>query len=165
MRAESQTDIQIANADGARHGAHRSAVLFIWAGVLLGVAFVATPAKFLAPSLGLAQGLDVGRWTFHVLALIEWCLTIGMAGLLLLTGIKPASFRYMTWLCLGWVLAVLVAQTFGLRPVLDDRATEIIAGRPVPPNSLWHTLYVALETTKLALLTTAATLLMALPGK
>jgi hypothetical protein len=39
-----------------------AAALFVWAGLLLGVSFVATPAKFLAPTLGLAQAWDVGRW-------------------------------------------------------------------------------------------------------
>ncbi len=41
-------------------------LLLIWAGVALGVAFVATPAKFLAPSLSLPVALDVGRHTFAV---------------------------------------------------------------------------------------------------
>jgi hypothetical protein len=38
--------------------------MFLWAGMLLGVSFIATPAKFLAPSLPLAQALDVGRSSF-----------------------------------------------------------------------------------------------------
>ncbi len=41
-----------------------SAILFIWAGLLLGVSFIATPAKFLAPSLPMAQALDVGDGPF-----------------------------------------------------------------------------------------------------
>ena len=45
-----------------------AAILFVW--ILLGVSFIATPAKFLAPSLSMAQALDVGRWTFHVLSLV-----------------------------------------------------------------------------------------------
>ena len=60
-----------------------SALLFIWAGLLLGVSFIATPAKFLAPSLPMAQALDVGRWTFHVLGLIEWGF-VAVVGLLIL---------------------------------------------------------------------------------
>ena len=56
-----------------------AAILFLWAGLLFGVSFVATPAKFLAPSLPMAQALDVGRWTFHVLALIEWGLVVVVA--------------------------------------------------------------------------------------
>jgi hypothetical protein len=47
-----------------------SPLLFVWSGLLIGVSFVATPARFLAPSLQLPQALDVGRWTFHVLTLV-----------------------------------------------------------------------------------------------
>jgi hypothetical protein len=36
-------------------------------GMIFGVSFIATPAKFLAPSLDLAQALDVGRATFGVM--------------------------------------------------------------------------------------------------
>lgn len=32
----------------------------LWAGLLLGVSFLATPVKFLAPSLSLPVALDVG---------------------------------------------------------------------------------------------------------
>ena len=35
-----------------------AAILFVWAGVLLGVSFIATPAKFLAPSLPMAHALS-----------------------------------------------------------------------------------------------------------
>jgi hypothetical protein len=38
----------------------------LWLGLLLGVSFLATPAKFLAPSLALPVALDVGRHTFAV---------------------------------------------------------------------------------------------------
>ena len=33
----------------------------LWAGLLMGVSFVATPVKFLAPSLSLAVALDVDQ--------------------------------------------------------------------------------------------------------
>jgi hypothetical protein len=56
-----------------------AAILFLWAGLSLGVASIATPAKFLAPSLPMVQVLDVGRWTFPVLALIEWGLVVAVA--------------------------------------------------------------------------------------
>ena len=38
---------------------------WLWAGLVLGVSFVATPVKFLAPSLSLADALAVGRVTFE----------------------------------------------------------------------------------------------------
>src|SRR5690606_22365267 len=40
-------------------------VSLVWIGALLGVSFLATPVKFLAPSLTLPVALDVGRQTFH----------------------------------------------------------------------------------------------------
>ena len=49
-------------------------LLLVWAGLAVGVAFVATPAKFLAPSLSLPVALDVGRHTFAVYDRIELAL-------------------------------------------------------------------------------------------
>ena len=43
-----------------------------WAGIVIGVSFIATIAKFDAPSLTLPVALDVGRHTFAPLARIEW---------------------------------------------------------------------------------------------
>src|SRR5690606_30735313 len=43
----------------------------LWTGLLLGVSFLATPVKFLAPSLSLPVALDVGRQTFMVFNWVE----------------------------------------------------------------------------------------------
>jgi hypothetical protein len=48
-----------------------SALALLWAGMLIGVSFLATPAKFLAPSLILPVALDVGRQTFGLFSLVE----------------------------------------------------------------------------------------------
>jgi hypothetical protein len=48
-----------------------SALALVWAGTLFGVSFLATPVKFLAPSLTLPVALDVGRQTFGVFSLVE----------------------------------------------------------------------------------------------
>lgn len=105
-----------------------SGVLFVWAGLLFGISFVATPAKFLAPSLSMAQALDVGRWTFHVLTWVECgvaavtfaLLTMawrnGAAGLCLMIGLVVTA------------IAIIAAQSLGLRPVLDERVRHVIAG-------------------------------------
>lgn len=128
----------------------------LWAGILLGVSFIATPAKFLAPSLPLAQALDVGRWTFHVLALIEWGLVALFAGLVIL-GRPPREVRYTV---LGSLLAigvVLAVETFASRPILDARVARIIEGQSLEPRSL-HNLYIGLEIVKLALILAAGVL-------
>lgn len=128
-----------------------SSALFVWAGLLLGVSFVATPAKFLAPSLPLAQALDVGRWTFHVLAWIEWPLA-AVALIATLAAREGLGPRWKTVAaCLAGIAAVLALETFWLRPVLDARVLAIMAGRPVPASRL-HDLYIGLEAVKLMLI-------------
>src|SRR5665648_1182454 len=48
----------------------------VWIGMLVGVSFLATPAKFLAPSLTLPVALDVGRHTFSVFNRVEWAFSV-----------------------------------------------------------------------------------------
>jgi hypothetical protein len=130
-------------------------LLFIWCGLVVGVSFVATPAKFLAPSLPLPQALDVGRWTFHVLTMIEWGLVV-TAGLLVgVSRPRVAAGWGPVMLALVAIAAVLAAETFVLRPRLDARVLDIMAGESVPPSALHHA-YVALEGLKLALILAAA---------
>lgn len=131
-----------------------AAGIFLWAGLLIGVSFVATPAKFLAPSLPLAQALDVGRWTFHVLSLLEW-------GLLALAVISVAFGRMwlrdiwrLEMIFLAGIAATLALQSMWLRPVLDARVHVIIEGGSVAQSSL-HNAYIALEIIKLNLLLVA----------
>ena len=126
-----------------------SAALFVWTGLLLGVSFVATPAKFLAPSLPMRQALDVGRWTFHVLAWIEWAIVAVMI-FLLATAWRHGKLRMIASL-VGMVVIVLAAETFALRPMLDARVLRIMAGDSVPASP-WHNLYIGLEALRLALL-------------
>lgn len=129
-----------------------AAILFVWTGLLFGVSFVATPAKFLAPSLPMAQALDVGRWTFHVLAWIEWAFVIATAGLI---AVAWRSGRRGMAVAAGLIaVVVLAAETFVLRPLLDARVLRIMAGESVPPGS-WHNVYIALEALRLALILAA----------
>jgi hypothetical protein len=125
-----------------------AAVLFVWAGLLLGVSFVATPAKFLVPSLPMAQALDVGRWTFRVLAWIDW----GFAGvtLALLATARRSGIGTVAIL-LAAVALILGVETFLLRPMLDARVLRIMAGESVPPV-IWHNVYIALEALRLMLI-------------
>lgn len=115
----------------------------VWLGMLVGVSFLATPAKFLAPSLSLPVALDVGRHTFAIFSRTEWFLAIVLSGLVL---VGPRS-----WLIAigGAVVVVLVAaETAWLLPLLDSRIGMIIAGQQPPPSRL-HTFYIAFEVAKL----------------
>lgn len=115
----------------------------LWLGFLLGVSFLATPAKFLAPSLTLPVALDVGRHTFAVFNKVEWVL----AATLLL--VVPVGTRSWPGGIAAAVAALLVvAETVWLLPVLDLRLGLTIAGR-LPPPSIHHDLYIAIEVAKL----------------
>jgi hypothetical protein len=142
-------------------------VSLVWIGVLLGVSFLATPVKFLAPSLTIPVALDVGRQTFHWLNRVE----IAFALVTLLTAVAydlPALRRgiargnaprsrsshdelpYAT--LLGSILLVAVAaQGLWLLPVLDMRVETVIQGG-MPPPSWLHDAYVVIEACKLGAL-------------
>jgi hypothetical protein len=118
-------------------------VATLWAGLLTGVSFIATPAKFMAPSLSLPVALDVGRQTFLVFNRFE----IGIAVVLL----ALLTWHYRTWFGIGLggvMLACVLVETIWLLPLLDARVTIIIAGGVPPPSSL-HRLYIGIESIKL----------------
>ena len=118
----------------------------IWLGLLLGVSFLATPAKFLAPSLTLAIALDVGRAAFAIWNIAEWL----ALGLLLLLGLLGKAGRFFLLAAL-LLLALLLIQTAILLPALDERVAAIIAGRQ-PPSSWHHLFYIVIDVAKLQVL-------------
>lgn len=130
----------------------RAGILFVlivalfWTGMLVGVSFIATPVKFLAPSLSLPVALDVGRQTFGAFSKIEILCALVLA-LLVIWG-APSRVRCVIVALLG---AIVATEAAWLLPALDARVSVIIAGATPPPSQL-HTLYVALEAAKLALL-------------
>lgn len=115
----------------------------LWAGISIGVAFVATPAKFLAPSLSLPVALEVGRHTFRIYNALE----LGMAVVAL--GLALSSAARRRWL-LAFAIPVLVviAQALWFIPALDARVLMIQGGQ-TPPPSLLHAGFIALEAAKL----------------
>lgn len=122
------------------------AVGLFWAGMLVGVSFLATPAKFMAPSLTLPVALEVGRATFAIFERVEQLL---VAILLIVAFIGPASslVRLLTV-----VLVVCVAiEGLWLLPALDARVDQILAGQLPKPSRL-HELYIAIDAAKLVLL-------------
>jgi hypothetical protein len=124
----------------------------VWAGIVIGVSFIATVAKFDAPSLTLPVALDVGRHTFAPLARIEWALW-----LLLLTASALAGWGRGRILAVGGVAGILAVQALWLLPSLDARVELILAGTTPPPSQL-HLLFVAGETAKILALAALAVL-------
>lgn len=124
-------------------------VATFWLGLLIGVAFLATPAKFMAPSLSLPVALDVGRHTFHVFNKVEWVLAAVLIVLPLGSG--------TAWLRLLAIAAglLVILEAVWMLPLLDHRVGLIIAGGTPPPADL-HRLYIAMDVTKLFVLVAIA---------
>jgi hypothetical protein len=122
------------------------ALVLFWIGLLVGVSFLATPAKFLAPSLTLPVALDVGRHTFAIFNRIEWMLA---AALLVLVFMHPKNVT----IAAGAAIAALivVAEAVWLLPALDRRVGLIITGQQAPASNL-HDISIAIEVAKLLLL-------------
>ena len=119
---------------------------WLWAGLVLGVSFVATPVKFLAPSLSLADALEVGRVTFEALKWIECVAVVALAATIWI-----AAPRRRELALLGVIVAILLCQYVWMLPVLDARVQTIIDGKDLPPSTL-HWIYTALEFVKIVLL-------------
>ena len=127
-----------------------AAIACCWIGLVLGVSFLATVAKFNAPSLTLPVALDVGRHTFAPLARVEWALALLLAASTVLG--TPTPFRLAAFAAIA---AILLAQALWLLPALDARVEAIIGGGTPPPSSL-HVVFVAAEAVKLLLLLSLA---------
>lgn len=122
----------------------------LWLGMLIGVSFIGTPAKFGAATLSLPVALDVGRTTFALFNWIEW----GMLALLVVVVVfsEPLAFASLATVV---VALILTLQTTWLLPVLDDRIADIIGGHTRPPAS-YHIIYIGADIVKGSLLVATA---------
>ena len=116
-----------------------------WAGLVVGVAFLSTRAKFLAPSITLMVALDVGRHTFRVLSRTDMVLAVAAS---ILCVVRPNP---MIVLGLAAVWCVIVTERFWLLPVLDFRAGIHLVGL-IPTPSYHHALFARLKIMKVLLL-------------
>ncbi len=119
----------------------------LYAGILIGFSFIATPAKFLAPGVTMADLLLVGRATFDVFAWVETALALGVLTLAFTSRTRRATAVL--------VCAIIAAQYLVLRPILDARVSAIVGGADPTPSGLHH-VYGVLELAKLGLLIRAA---------
>jgi hypothetical protein len=131
------------------HAGLLSRLILVWAGLAIGVAFVATPAKFMAPSLSLPVALDVGRHTFALFNRLELVLLCGLAILALFT-----RARGLWLVALALPGAIVLAETFWLIPALDARVGVILSGRTPSPSNL-HVVYIVADAAKIVLLALA----------
>ena len=118
----------------------------LWAGGLLGVSFVAAPAKFWAPSLTLPIALDVGRHTFQFFNKLELVAFV----VLMLLVFRPTENR-STRTIIVMLGLLLILQTAWLLPLLDQRVTLILKGE-IPAESHLHLVYIGCDVCRLILL-------------
>ncbi|MEM9726319.1 MAG: hypothetical protein AAF909_12790, partial [Pseudomonadota bacterium] len=125
-------------------GAIVTGIAGVWAGVSLGGALVAAPAKFRAPSLTRPVALEVGRAQFAWVGATEAALAAGLLGAMFLQSAP-------VWPGALLAIALFAAQRLGVMPFLDARTRQIIAGGGPPPSRL-HQMFVLLEIAKFFLL-------------
>lgn len=121
----------------------------VWIGLILGLSFIETPLKFLAPGITVPLGLGIGRLVFWALAIAGWMLLLAVTGLAFA---RPRPTRAVS-VVLGLVWAVLLVQTAVIRPALSARSDIVIAGGD-PGPSILHYVYIAADLALLALLVT-----------
>ena len=122
----------------------------LWAGGLLGVSFIAAPAKFWAPSLTLPVAQDVGRHTFQFFNKLE---VVALAILLIL--VFRATRDSLTRGLASLIGLLLLFQTIWLLPMLDQRVFIVLQGQ-TPPESRLHLVYIACDVWRFLLLVSIA---------
>ncbi|MCP4476056.1 MAG: hypothetical protein GY821_16160 [Gammaproteobacteria bacterium] len=121
-------------------------ICIFWAGLVLGISFIATPVKFMAPHLTMPVALEVGKATFHTFNRIEWV----MLGLMLIAVCFNTSI--LRWCLVGSLMFLMTLETFWLLSALDVRANRVIAtGEQATPGSL-HWFYIIADSLKIIIL-------------
>lgn len=119
----------------------------VWMGIIIGLSFLETPLKFLAPGITTPLGLGIGRLVFIALAIVGWVILVVLT---LIALPRPRESRGALLLIAGmWV--VMAVESLWLRPALAARSDVIIAGGDPGPSSL-HYVYIATELVLLILL-------------
>lgn len=118
----------------------------LWAGFIFAISFLATPLKFLAPSLTLPVAMEIAYLHFHTFNGIE----IGFS-LLILTITLLGELSLRARLSTALIVTLLATQTALLYTVMDARTIAIIEGSE-PSVRSFHSIYVGLEVVKLVAL-------------
>ena len=109
--------------------------------------------KFQAPGITRELGLGIGKIVFTALNRVECAVAILLAiALFAFAGARRARIVF------GAIVAILLAQTFWLIPLLIQRIDLITSGQ-APPASAAHFVYIAFEIAKILLLLTLSVLL------
>ncbi|MEL7061426.1 MAG: DUF4149 domain-containing protein [Acidobacteriota bacterium] len=110
-------------------------IAWVWLGMILGVSFLAAPAKFQAETLTLPVALEVGRVTFGLFDRLEWLWT---AALIITAWRRRRAGRLDGWSLglVAMILAIVCIQSWWFLPALDVRVSVYMAGETPPPSPL-----------------------------
>ena len=130
------------------------AITFVWLGMVLAISFLEAPLKFRAPNVTLQIGLGIGRLVFRALNTVElvFAAAIGLAAL----ANRPSTAVMAAFAA---AVAALAVQLVAVRPRLNRRSDEVLAGRE-GPRSRMHHVYVVLELIKVVALLVAGVCLL-----
>jgi hypothetical protein len=130
------------------------AVVFLWLGMVLAISFLEAPLKFRAPNVTLQIGLGIGRLVFRALNTVEVVLAIVV---LVATMASPPLAG--TTVALAVAFAALALQIGAVRPRLNRRSDQVLAGLDAP-RSRGHYVYIGLEAVKAVALAAGGILLL-----
>ena len=111
----------------------------VWIGLLVGLGFIETPLKFLAPGMTLEIALGLGRLVLTTADFIG----VGMLAVITALSFRPRLGR-PGWLTLGGLWIVLLVQLIVIRPMLNARTDLVLAGVAAGESQL-HTVYIAAD--------------------
>lgn len=131
-----------------------AAVAFVWLGMVLAISFLEAPLKFRAPGVTLQLGLGIGRLVFTALNRVE---LVFAAVVLVALVVRPPPVA--VGVALSVPVLALVVQVLAVRPRLNRRSDEVLAGAD-RPRSHAHLVYIALEAVKVVGLGVAGVLLL-----
>jgi len=125
------------------------AITFIWLGMVFAISFLEAPLKFRAPNVTLQIGLGIGRLVFRALNTVE----LVFAAVIVLTALMNRS-SLTVMVAFVVAVAALAVQLVVVRPRLNRRSDEVLAGRDGPRSRMHHA-YVVLESIKVVALLVA----------
>jgi hypothetical protein len=130
-------------------------LVLLWAGMILGISFLESWAKFRTPNLSKAIGLEVGRTVFDFFHKTQCGLL-----LIIITISLFAKCGSVVWLIIASLTVILTFQLVGLFPMLSRHVDRILSGGVISA-SLTHTLYGICEMSKFMVLILLGVNLMA----
>ncbi len=122
-------------------------VSILWAGVIVGISFIAQPAKFKTPQLTRTAALATGRQIFRSMHAVE----AALATICILLSVFTADQGIQKLIPLYAATLILLVQVFILMPPLSRRVDLLLAGQELQSSS-HHLLFAVLEVIKLVLL-------------